>query len=125
MLEKDGFLNARAVLREPTPNRPDSLFRSSVPTYAGCCFEAYVRAIDSCADGSLDLVIVDGRAREACLKHALPKVRSGGWLLLDNSHRPRYADVSRSLSQYEMHVFFGVTPFQVTRSTTTIWRITR
>lgn len=47
----------------------------------------FVAAIDGVPDGSLDLVIVDGFAyREACIQRALPKIRSGGWLLVDNTN---------------------------------------
>lgn len=35
-------------------------------------------------DGSLDLLFVDGGPRGLCLKHGFPKVRSGGYVYLDN-----------------------------------------
>jgi len=39
------------------------------------------------ADGSLDIVVVDGIDRDECVSAALPKIRPGGWLYLDNSDR--------------------------------------
>ncbi|GEM_PF-446687 len=65
-------------------------YRSKCERWAGCSFESYVRSIDDHADRSLDLVVVDGRAREACLRHAISKVSPGGMLVLDNSERARY-----------------------------------
>ena len=42
-------------------------------------------------DASLDLVVVDGRARVECARRAMPKVKPGGLLLLDDTSRERYA----------------------------------
>ncbi len=53
-------------------------------------FEKYVRSIDRFIDKSLDLVIIDGRARLSCITHALKKIRPGGYLMLDDSERERY-----------------------------------
>jgi len=36
-------------------------------------------------DGSLDLVVVDGIQRAECVQAAIPKLRRGGWLYLDNT----------------------------------------
>jgi predicted O-methyltransferase YrrM len=40
--------------------------------------------------GSFDLVVVDGRARQSCLTHALPRLRGDGLVVFDNSARRRY-----------------------------------
>jgi predicted O-methyltransferase YrrM len=50
-------------------------------------FEEYVRVIDQYPDKSFDLVAVDGRDRIECVRHAISKVKPGGYLLLDDSHR--------------------------------------
>ena len=47
--------------------------------------ERYAATIDVMNDGSLDYVIVDGHFRLECLKHCLPKIRGGGYLIIDNS----------------------------------------
>ena len=60
-------------------------------------FEAYVRAIDVYPDGHFDFVIVDGRARPSCIKHAIPKIKSGGFLVLDNSNRGYYLKNTKTL----------------------------
>ena len=68
----------------------DYTYRSHFPGYEHQSFEIYAKSIDEHPDGSLDLVLVDGRAREACIKHAIIKVRPGGMLILDNTERSRY-----------------------------------
>jgi predicted O-methyltransferase YrrM len=50
----------------------------------------YVAAIDT-VPGELDLVVVDGRARMACLEAAARRLAPGGMVLVDDSQRPRYA----------------------------------
>jgi hypothetical protein len=48
---------------------------------------SYAAFIDRFPDHSFDLVIIDGRARAACIQHAIPKVKKGGYLLVDDSER--------------------------------------
>ena len=45
----------------------------------------YVEYIDSFPDEHFDIILVDGRRRSDCLAHAVPKLRCGGALVLDNS----------------------------------------
>jgi predicted O-methyltransferase YrrM len=45
---------------------------------------AYVRVADELADSSLDLVIVDGHYRIHCIRRAVPKLKAGGYLLVDD-----------------------------------------
>lgn len=65
--------------------------------YDDLSFEAYVKAIDAYPDGHFNLVIVDGRARPSCIKHAIPKIKSGGALVLDNSNRGYYLKNTKNL----------------------------
>ncbi|QUL36435.1 O-methyltransferase [Erythrobacter sp. JK5] len=52
---------------------------------------AYVEAIDE-FDGAFDLIVIDGRHRSACLKHAENRLKPGGIVLFDDSGRSRYRD---------------------------------
>jgi hypothetical protein len=72
-----GNVDYRLVTLDHAPEEPTR------PSYEPS--PAYVRAIESAPDGSLDLVVVDGHYRQACLRAALPKLKRSGWLLLDNS----------------------------------------
>jgi hypothetical protein len=47
---------------------------------------SYVKIAETFADESLDFVVVDGHYRQACALAALPKLKSGGHLLIDNSN---------------------------------------
>lgn len=46
----------------------------------------YVRVIDEFADGSLDVIFVDGEHRAACTLGSIPKLAAGGLLILDDAH---------------------------------------
>ncbi|MFZ2014510.1 MAG: class I SAM-dependent methyltransferase [Nocardioides sp.] len=80
--------NATMLLRPPTPSG-----RPAVPSakegYAGLDFASYVAAIDE-VSGDFDLVVIDGRAREASLERALPRLADGGIVVFDNTRRRRY-----------------------------------
>lgn len=84
-------------------------------------FDDYVGAIDDVTDDSLDMVIVDGRARVECVDRAMAKVRPGGMLLLDDTDRRRYTAAYRQLAGWERHDFAGVKPGQVRPAHTSVW----
>ena len=44
----------------------------------------YVRAIDEFGDGQLDVVFIDGEHRAVCALEAIPKLASGGVLIIDD-----------------------------------------
>lgn len=54
-------------------------------------YATYVEAISDFPECSFDVVIVDGRERVRCAHRALPYVRPGGWLIVDDVDRTRYA----------------------------------
>lgn len=64
-------------------------------------YRKYFSFIDQYPDEHFDFVIVDGRARVECGKHAIPKLKSGGFLVLDNSERPRYKPLIEKLKSWE------------------------
>lgn len=47
---------------------------------------AYVKAIEKCEDESIDIAIVDGHYRQACILVSLKKIKKGGLLLVDNTN---------------------------------------
>lgn len=85
-------------------------------------FDDYVAAIDREDDASLDLVIVDGRARVQCVRRALPKVKPGGLLLLDDTDRARYRPALELLRGWERNVFAGLKAGQYHPAQTSVWR---
>lgn len=72
-------------------------------------FAAYVAAIDSYPDNFFDVVVVDGRERVRCFEHAVPKVKRGGLLILDDVDRRRYERAQRDVD-WPRQVFHGYAP---------------
>lgn len=72
-------------------------------------FTDYVRTIEE-VGGEFDLVVVDGRAREACLRASLPRLAADGLLLLDDAWRPRYRAVLRAEAGVTVEDLWGLTP---------------
>jgi hypothetical protein len=95
--------------------KPDanSEYRSSFPGYEDSDFEDYVRYICMQPDDSLDIVMIDGRARSSALAIAVPKVAPSGVIVLDNAERDRYADdVNKILAQgWHEKRLFGPGPY--------------
>jgi len=52
-------------------------------------FGHYVATIDE-VGGMFDLIVIDGRARSACLAASVPHLADGGMIVFDNARRPRY-----------------------------------
>ncbi|HLI94422.1 MAG TPA: hypothetical protein VKU83_12450, partial [Puia sp.] len=78
-------------------------------------------AIDVYPDSHFDVIIVDGRARPSCIKHALPKLKPGGWLLVDNSDRSYYLEpFSFDKTDWKVLTFEGPAPFMKGFSRTTL-----
>lgn len=86
----DGYGNAR-LLHVPadSESRTDPTCVSEKPGWKGRSFRAYADAIDGEA-GQFDLIVIDGRARPACLRKAVPRLKEDGMILFDNSHRRAY-----------------------------------
>ena len=68
-------------------------------------FADYFDSILKYPDDHFDFVLVDGRARVACILNAIPKVAPGGLLVLDNSDRAEYAVVFPLLAAWTPRVF--------------------
>jgi Methyltransferase domain len=90
----------------PVPAR-DPLVASAKEGYAGLDFADYAAAITP--HGVFDLVVVDGRARQACLGNALPHLQPDGMVVFDNSARRRYRSAISAASVRETRLR-GLTP---------------
>lgn len=82
-----GLTHVDLILRPPGAADPG--FPSEKPGWTDAGFRDYVTEIDAHAPG-FDLIVIDGRARAACLAHAIPRLAAGGMILFDNSGRQRY-----------------------------------
>jgi predicted O-methyltransferase YrrM len=103
---------------------PDA-YLSGDEIFHGKNFKAYASFIDRYDDNSFDIIIVDGRARPSCTKHAIPKLKKGGWLIIDNSDREYYFTAFREI----LHTQFdqisnqkGPAPYCTWFTQTGIWK---
>lgn len=125
------FKNVDLRLIEPEGTRPldadDSdpdQYASSDAVYQGKSFVKYASAIDVFPDAFFDLIMLDGRARPSCFKHAIPKIKPGGMIAWDNTERENYQKAMKLLPPPAVrHDFFGPCPYALTFAATTIWRL--
>jgi hypothetical protein len=106
-------------LVEPQP-QPQPRTPSRRRGHQGLDFTAYVASIDD-VPGELDLVVVDGRARVAAARRALPRLAPGGLLVLDNANRDEYAAVVRDPA-LDVRLMRGATPCLPYPTTTALVR---
>ncbi len=97
---------------------------SSVSAYVNQSFRNYAQAIDEYPNNHFDLVLVDGRARPSCIKHAIPKIKEGGFLILDNAppDRPRYNIAVRLMKHWDYVSYHMTGTKEQNKWTTTIFK---
>jgi predicted O-methyltransferase YrrM len=105
-------------------SQPTDYF-SEDPKFRNNTFKSYSTFICQFKDEFFDLVLIDGRARTSCLFHAIPKVKIGGFLVLDNSERKYY--LKNNLKMLQKHYrllsdYMGPVPYSPHFSKTTIWQ---
>lgn len=125
--------NVEALLLEPEsgeigpdPSEPSHYRSGSTEVGPGRNWKRYATAID--AYDLFDVVLVDGMARASCISHAVPHVRPGGWLVIDNTgDRPYY--LSKTINMFgnwdggwERVTFFGRGPILSYLWETTMFR---
>jgi predicted O-methyltransferase YrrM len=89
-------------------------------------FIQYASSIDSHPDHSLDIILIDGRARPSCFLHSIPKVRCGGYIVWDNTEREYYWPGMRLAPVYfQLLDFPGPTPYAQLFTRTSVWRSLR
>jgi len=76
----------------PADSEPstDPMFHSQKEGHEGESFENYVTTITRTGQ-TYDLIVIDGRARAACLQVAQHCLSRGGMIVFDNTKRKRYA----------------------------------
>jgi len=107
------------------------MLQASVKDSPGCqvihqgpedAYADYVGSIGAFPDSHFDVVVVDGRERVRCLEAAMPKVRPGGLLILDDSNREKYAAAFEIASEWPHQTLSGLTPAKAIAGVTTVWR---
>ncbi len=85
-------------------------YLSSNREYHGYSFRSYASQIDEFPEDHFDIVMIDGRARPSCIRHATSRLKSGGMLVVDNSDRPSYSRALQELKGYSRVSCRGVVP---------------
>lgn len=88
LLPAGAGVQLRTVPGAPAVGAPGEI-HSAKSNARGLDFRDYVAVIDE-ADVPFDLIVIDGRAREACLARSLPHLAGDGMIVLDNVERRRY-----------------------------------
>jgi len=108
----------------PDPSEPSHYASADVPS-KGSNYRKYASAIDEYPENYFDCVVVDGRSRPACIMHAIPKIKKGGLLVLDNSDREYYLPKIRKAVELQFETVideFGPGPYSQDFTKTTVWR---
>jgi hypothetical protein len=87
--------------------------------------DAYVRAADDHPEGSFDVLVVDGVARNTVVRHALCRLKDSGLVVVDNSDRPSLRPALSHLRDAEFRRldFVGPVPGGTNFSCTSVfWR---
>jgi hypothetical protein len=92
--------------------------RSGKKGYEDVNFEDYVDSIGNLGK-KFDVIVIDGRARCACLKVAIEYLNTGGMIIFDNSNRKRYSECLESYKT-NSRVFRGWAPSLPYKDETTI-----
>ncbi|MEX2441752.1 MAG: hypothetical protein WD400_03805 [Pontimonas sp.] len=85
-------------------------------------YRNYVEAINQVA-GDFDLIVIDGRARTACLEKAVTRLAAGGMVVFDNTNRRRYQSALDRLKEgFDDTTTTGLTPSLPWSTQTTLLR---
>lgn len=111
------------------PNKKDisdpNDYASDDGNYKNVNFKKYVTAIEKYPDNHFDWILIDGRARTSCLAHSIPKLKIGGYLILDNAERKYYTETQKETINTNFDLLintFGAIPFVEDFSQTNIWK---
>jgi hypothetical protein len=115
--------HASAMVERGDASDP-SHYLSGAEEFHDRSFQAYASTIDSFPDGHFDLIVIDGRARPSCLRHALPKIAVGGDIVWDNTDRDYYQPTMSSIpsSAFVMTDFPGPVACSDAFGRTTAWK---
>lgn len=101
------------------PSDPDHYLSSNSNKHS---FYKYASVIEQYENDYFDVILIDGRARPSCIKHAVSKIKRGGILILDNSDRDYYlAKTSQYLSEFQKITYKGAVPLTPLFSETSVY----
>ena len=112
----------RTLLSAPDDSNPDHYSSRGMP---GFNFLNYASLIDAYPDSYFDIILIDGRARPACIKHAASKLKMGGLMVLDNADRAYYVGpkIKEVLKSYSLKLSrMSASPYVSFFTQTNIWQ---
>ena len=116
----------RSTQPDPSDWANPEAYASSSRLHQNHDFSVYAKSIDRFKNERFDLVLIDGRARPSCVKHAACKVKQGGFLLVDNTERAHYV-TPRTLDHLKMFRLvrdcYGPTAGLLNFTRSTIWQL--
>jgi SAM-dependent methyltransferase len=110
--------NVELIFVPPDKNTSESKYRSQKAK--NVTFKSYVTKISEC-NQTFDVIIVDGRSREACLEECRAFLKPNGIIIFDNSNRKRYQGAIQNAA-LKMQRFYGRVPGSPFNSETSILR---
>ncbi len=113
------FPNVTLVLQPPVQGLVEKKYQSQ--KMENMNFQNYVKSIKA-TNQTFDLIIVDGRCREACLEECLAHLKPNGMIIFDNSNRKRYQNAMVS-SQLNIQRYYGRVPGSPFKSETAILKL--
>lgn len=117
------YENLYLRLSVPTPrNSATKAVSISDKRFKDFDFWEYVNSILDFPDEYFDLVVIDGRARPFCLESSLPKLKSGGYIIFDNSDRFHYQEGLQKIRKWQVLESYGPTIGDLSFNQTSIFR---
>jgi len=97
-IQNKGYSNwkGRFISPEPVNDGPTryhgnpSDYKSGAKGLETVSYEQYAKSIHDYPIAYFDLILVDGRARPSCIQEAMPHLKPGGLLVVDNTERLYY-----------------------------------
>jgi len=131
-LDKMNCANYEIRVVKPVPDQasisrdaadPDGYVSTSAQ-HKGLNFEAYAKSIVEYPDNYFHVILIDGRSRPSCAKHAISKVADKGYIILDNAERAEYSAVHEMLNNigYRRKSFYGAGPHNGYFWLTCVWQ---
>lgn len=111
-LQDAGIDNAECILIQgipPDPKQDKARRNRRAFDKDNVRYLPYYEKMSEIDDLTLDFILIDGRARVECSSRAIPKLKSKGIFVLDNSERERYKPVHEMLSAWpSVHTTTGL-----------------
>jgi precorrin-6B methylase 2 len=129
----NGIINKKSInnviykLQKPTKLKKEEYHKSHYGSSrdATITFENYVKEINKYPNNFFDIVVVDGRSRNACVVEAFSKVKHKGYIVLDNSQREDYYPAFQFMQSKKCHLkrYFGLLGYETFLNETAVWKV--